>query len=119
MSGADRIGPLAGMRVIDLTRFPPGAYRTLVLADLGADVVRIDPPARAGRRSGGASQVGLMRGKRSIALDVRAPEANGILRRLAATSDVLVENALPGAMEARGFGYSHAAVEFPSLIWCS
>src|SRR3954470_10599966 len=110
MSGADRVGPLTGTRVIDLTRFPPGAYCTLVLADLGADVVRIDPPASAGRRPGGASQIGLMRGKRSMALDVRIPEANDILRRLAATADVLVENAQPGAMEARGFGYSHAAV---------
>ena len=119
MSGQDRVGPLAGTRVIDLTRFPPGAYCTLVLADLGADVVRIDPPASAGRRPGGASPIGLMRGKRSMALDVRIPEANDILRRLAATSDVLVENAQPGAMEARGFGYSHAAVEFPQLIWCS
>ena len=112
-------GPLSGTKVIDLTRFPPGAYCTLLLSDLGADVIRIDPPASAGRRSSGAEQVGLRRGKRSIALDTRRSEATDVLRRLATSADVFVENARPGDMEARGFGYAQAAVEFPALIWCS
>src|SRR4051794_40390425 len=119
MAAATTFGPLKGIRVLDLTRFPPGAYCTVMLADLGADVVRLDPPPRAGRRSTGADAVGLSRGKRSAFLDQRQPQAAEVLRRLASHADVLVENATPGQMDARGFGYSHAAVEMPSLIWCS
>jgi crotonobetainyl-CoA:carnitine CoA-transferase CaiB-like acyl-CoA transferase len=119
MSTPPNVGPLAGVRVIDLTRFPPGAYCTVMLADLGAEIVHVEPPSAAGRRSTGAEGVGLSRGKRSITLDQRQPAAAEILRRLAASADVLVENAVPGQMDRRGFGYSHAAVEFPSLIWCS
>jgi crotonobetainyl-CoA:carnitine CoA-transferase CaiB-like acyl-CoA transferase len=112
-------GPLQGVRVLDLTRFPPGQYCTLLLADLGANVLRVDPPASAGRRSTGGEGIGLSRGKRSVTLDIRTPEGIAVLRRLAAASDVLVENSQPGQMEARGFSYAQAAEEFPSLIWCS
>ena len=113
------IGPLQDIRILDLTRFPPGAYCTLLLADLGADVLRVDPPASAGRRATGAEGVGLSRGKRSITLDLRSAAGVEVLRRLAGAVDVLIENSQPGQMEARGFGYAQAAEASPSLIWCS
>jgi len=113
------IKPLAGIRVLDLTLLPPGGYCTVQLADLGAEVIRVESPAQAGQRSLVIGQVGLSRGKRSITLDQRKPAATEVLRRLAQASDVLVENAKPGSMAARGFGYRHAAEVAPRLIWCS
>jgi alpha-methylacyl-CoA racemase len=115
--GAGVTGPLTGVRVLDLTRFPPGAYCTVLLADLGADVCRVDAPgADLGMFGVG---VGLSRGKRSVAVDQRHTQAPEIIRRLAGWADVLVENNRPGSMEERGFGYSQAAEAFPRLIWCS
>ena len=110
-------GPLSGVRVLDLTRFPPGAYCTLLLADLGAQVYRVDAPA-ANPMAGGVG-VGLSRGKRSVGLDLRHPRGNEVLNRLAGWADVLVENNRPGDMQKRGFGYPQAAAEHPRLIWCS
>ncbi len=109
--------PLAGVRVLDLTRFPPGAFCTVLLSDLGADVCRVETPGASPLMSG--ISVGLGRGKRSVGLDLRNPRALEVLRRLAAWADVLVENNRPGELDERGFGYSHAAVELPDLIWCS
>lgn len=109
--------PLDGVRVLDLTRFPPGQYCTVLLADLGADVCRLEPPGASGAMSGVG--VGLARNKRSVAVDLRNPEGLAVLRRLAAWADVLVENNKPGELDERGFGYSHASEELPGLIWCS
>src|SRR4029450_5478429 len=103
MSTPTSFGPLAGITVIDLTRFPPGAYCTLMLADLGADIIHVEPPSAGGPRSSGADGGGLTRGTRSTPLDPRKPEANDLLRRLAGSADVLVENARPGQMDERGF----------------
>jgi crotonobetainyl-CoA:carnitine CoA-transferase CaiB-like acyl-CoA transferase len=110
-------GPLRGIRVLDLTRFPPGAYCTVLLGDLGAEVYRLDAPNANPMASGVG--VGLSRGKRSVGLDMRHPRANEVLGRLAGWADVLVENNRPGDMEKRGFGYPQAAAENPRLIWCS
>jgi alpha-methylacyl-CoA racemase len=110
-------GPLDGVRVLDITRFPPGAYCTLLLCDLGAEVVRVQSPGSNPMMAGVG--VGLSRGKRSVALDLRHPRGNEVLRRLAGWADVLVENNRPGELDSRGFGYSHAAEEYPRLIWCS
>jgi crotonobetainyl-CoA:carnitine CoA-transferase CaiB-like acyl-CoA transferase len=118
VNSAATVGPLQGVRVLDLTRFPPGAYCTLLLSDLGAEVTRLEPPPTAGRRATGAG-FGLVRGKRSVTLDTRHPRATEVLRCLAGAADVLVENSVPGQMEGRGFGYPQAATEFPRLIWCS
>ncbi|MCK9904513.1 carnitine dehydratase [Parafrankia colletiae] len=107
--------PLAGVTVLDLTRLPPGGFCTVLLADLGADVIRVESPK--GRLFDGP--IGLNRGKRSLALDLRHPRGLDVLRTLAGHADILVENERPGAMDERGFGYSHAAVETPRLIWCS
>lgn len=109
--------PLEGVRVLDLSRFPPGAYCTILLADLGADVIRVEAPG-SNPMMGGVG-VGLSRGKRSIAIDLRHERGHDVLRRVAGSVDVLVENHRPGDLEQRGFGYRHAAEEMPRLIWCS
>ena len=114
-----QLKPLSGIRVLDFTAFPPGGACTVMLADLGAEVIRIEPPAQKGKPSLVIGQVALSRGKRSITLDLRNPAANAVLERLARTTDVVVENARPGAMEARGFGYSQAKAANPRLIWCA
>lgn len=111
--------PLEGVRVLDFTAFPPGGACTVMLADLGAEVIRVEPPAQKGARSLVIGQVALSRGKRSITLDMRNPASAEVLKRLAPTVDVVVENAKPGAMEARGFGYSQARAANPRLIWCA
>lgn len=111
--------PLEGVRVLDFTALPPGGFCTVVLADLGAEVIRVESPAQAGEPSLVVRQVGLSRGKRSLTLDMRNPASSEVLRRLIPTVDVVVENAKPGAMEARGFGYSHAKAANPKVVWCS
>ncbi len=111
--------PLAGVRVLDFTAMPPGGFCTVSLADQGAEVIRVEAPADKGKPSLVVRQFALSRGKRSITLDQRNPASIEILRRLARSVDVVVETAKPGAMEARGFGYSQARAENPRLIWCS
>lgn len=111
--------PLSGIRVLDFTAFPPGACCTVMLADLGAEIIRVESPAQKGKPSLVIGQVALSRGKRSITLDLRNPASSGVLRRLTSTVDVIVENAKPGSMEDRGFGYSHARTANPGVIWCA
>jgi crotonobetainyl-CoA:carnitine CoA-transferase CaiB-like acyl-CoA transferase len=111
--------PLAGVRVLDLTVLPPGGYCTVQLADLGAEVVRVESPALAGKPSLVIGEVGLSRGKRSLTLDQKHERSNDVLRRLVLASDVLVENMPPGRMAARGFGYPQALEAGSKIIWCS
>ena len=108
---------LAGVKVLDLTRFPPGAYCTVLLADLGADVVRIDAPGANTMFFGISTGIG--RAKRSVAVDLRHPDATDVLKRLVAWADVVVDNARPGSLDERGYGPKRATEEHPSLIWCS
>jgi len=112
-------GPLRGIKVLDLTRLPPGGHCTVALADLGADVIRLESPGAAGQPSLVVGQVGLSRGKRSATLNLRHARGTEVLTRLAGSVDVLVENNAPGELEGRGFGYPQAAERFPRLIWCS
>ena len=111
--------PLNGIRVLDFTAMPPGGFCTVTLADLGAEVIRVESPAQKGKTSLVIGQVALSRGKRSLTLDLRRPESNNILERLARTVDVVVENAKPGAMETRGFGYAQARAANKRIIWCA
>src|SRR5579871_581843 len=115
----ERLKPLDGIRVLDFTAFPPGGACTVLLADLGAEVIRVESPAAKGKPSLVVGQMAMSRGKRSIALDMRNPASSEILLRLAPTIDVVVENAKPGAMESRGFGYRQAREANPGLIWCA
>jgi alpha-methylacyl-CoA racemase len=111
--------PLSGLRVLDFTAMPPGGACTVLLADLGAEIIRVEPPAQKGKPSLVVGQVALSRGKNSLTLDMRNPRAAEILLRLAKTIDIVVENAKPGAMEARGFGYAQARAANPGIIWCA
>jgi len=111
--------PLSGIRVLDFTALPPGGACTIMLADLGAEIIRIESPAQKGKPSLVIGQVALSRGKQSLTLDQRHPGANELLMRLVKHVDIIVENAKPGVMEARGFGYAQASAANPSLIWCA
>jgi crotonobetainyl-CoA:carnitine CoA-transferase CaiB-like acyl-CoA transferase len=126
-------GPLAGIRVVDCSTVLAGPYATMVLGDLGADVVKVEPPEGDATRGWGPPWLGdeadgtrtaayalaINRNKRSIRLDLRAPGGTEVLNRLLRDADVLVENARPGAF-AR-FGFDDAALEAlnPRLVHCS
>ena len=117
--------PLAGMQVLDLTRLYPGAYCTALLADLGADVIKIEAPEVGdglrllNRKAFPAAHVALNRGKRSMTLDLRTTEGRTVLRRLAANADVLVESHRPGLLESLTLDFESMRVENEGLVWCS
>jgi len=122
-------GPLAGIRVLDLTSVVSGPLATMFLADQGADVIKIEPLSgditRRSRQSISASGefsalfVSTNRGKRSLALDLKRPEAAEITRKLITSSDVLVQNFRPGTMERLGFGEPALRELNPRLIYVS
>lgn len=118
-------GPLAGIRILDLTRVLAGPYSTTLLWELGAEVVKIEqpgsgddtrafPPFQNGESVYFAS---INRGKRSIALDLKAPEDRLVFEGLLARADVLIENFRPGAMERLGYGYDDVKGRFPHVIY--
>ena len=122
-------GPLAGVRVLDLTSVVSGPLATMFLADQGAEVIKIEPLGgditRRSRQSVSASGefsalfVSTNRGKRSLSLDLKRPEAGTIMRKLIARADVLVQNFRPGTMERLGLGEPTLRAENPSLIYVS
>ena len=122
-------GPLAGVRVLDLTSVVSGPLATMFLADQGADVIKIEPLGgditRRSRQSISASGefsalfVSSNRGKRSLALDLKRPEAAKIMRKLIASADVLVQNFRPGTMERLGLGEPALRELNPRLIYVS
>jgi crotonobetainyl-CoA:carnitine CoA-transferase CaiB-like acyl-CoA transferase len=121
-------GPLAGLRVVDLTLMLSGPFGTGFLADLGADVVKVEPltgdPTRGNafapgdtlRAYGGYFQ-SINRGKRSVAVDLKSERGREVLRRLAAGADVLVENYKAGVMERLGLGYEELHALNPRLVY--
>jgi crotonobetainyl-CoA:carnitine CoA-transferase CaiB-like acyl-CoA transferase len=119
--------PLAGVRVLALEQAVAGPLCTRHLADLGADVIKIERPgsgdfARAYDAAvHGLSSyfVWLSRGKRSLSLDVKHPDARGLLERLVARSDVVVQNLAPGAVERLGLGHHELRARDPRLVYCS
>ena len=122
-------GPLAGIRVLDLTSVVSGPLATMFLADQGAEVIKIEPLGgditRRSRQSISASGefsalfISSNRGKRSLALDLKRPEAAKIMRKLITTSDVLVQNFRPGTMERLGLGEPALRDLNPRLIYVS
>src|SRR5690554_4171497 len=122
-------GPLAGIRVVDLSRVLAGPLCTQMMADHGADVIKIEPPFGDESRQLGPpfDQEGnaayfsaLNRGKRAITLDLTLDEDKAALLVLLEEADVLVENFIPGTMEKWGLGYEEClAKQFPKLIYCS
>jgi len=117
-------GPLSGVLVVDLTRVLAGPYCTMVLADLGARVIKVEEPGRGDDARAIGPFVGdhsayfmsLNRGKESIALDLKSTEDRSLFERLLARADVLVENFRPGAMERLGYGWDELHARFPRLI---
>jgi alpha-methylacyl-CoA racemase len=113
---------LHGIRILDLTRLLPGAYATLVLSDLGADVIKIEDP-RGGdgmrRVAGNVYFEVLNRNKRSVTLDLRSPEAHPVLDKLIATSDVLVESFRPSTARRLGVDALSLRARHPRLICAS
>jgi formyl-CoA transferase len=119
--------PLEGVRVLDLSRVLAGPYCTMMLGDLGADVVKVEPPEGDDTRRwgppyhGGESAYYLCcnRNKRSVVLDLSTGEGRDAARRLALRSHVLVENFKPGTTARWGLDYDSLAVENPALVYCS
>jgi alpha-methylacyl-CoA racemase len=120
-------GPLAGVRVLDLTRLLPGGYCTLLLADMGADVVKVEEPGKGDYLRWNDPMAGdysaqfraLNRGKRSITLNLKSPDGPALLRRLAERADVLVEGFRPGVLDRLGAGWSVLSEANPRLVYCA
>src|SRR6201985_2155245 len=118
--------PLEGMRVLDFSIMLAGPYCARLLADVGAEVNKIEPPEgddmrlRTPLRDGNSAYFGqLNAGKRSLALDLKNAEAIRLVRQLVAETDVLVENFRPGVMDRLGLGYEALRQINPRLIYCS
>ncbi|WHZ34244.1 CaiB/BaiF CoA-transferase family protein [Sagittula sp. MA-2] len=124
---------LAGLRVLDFSRLLPGPYCTWLLADQGAEVIRVEHPRelakqakvfgwdrldQAGRARQRARDM-LARGKKSVCLDIGDPDAQAALRRLAATVDVVVEDYRPGVLNSLGLGYEALSEGNPALVYAS
>ena len=115
--------PLAGIRVVELSHVVMGPACGVVLADLGASVVKLEPPAGDKTRYLTAASAGLFttysRNKRSVAVDVETAEGLRFAKRLVADADVLIENFRPGALDAVGLDYATLSAETPGLVYCS
>ncbi|SJN10649.1 L-carnitine dehydratase/bile acid-inducible protein F [Leucobacter sp. 7(1)] len=121
-------GALAGIRVADFSRVLAGPHATMILADLGADVIKIESPEGDGTRqwnppSNAIGQstyfAGVNRGKRSVVCDLRDPAGLERARELAATADVVIENFKPGTMDKFGLSYAEVAAANPGVVYCS
>src|SRR5690242_2311347 len=120
-------GPLAGITVVDLTRVLAGPYCTLLLADLGARVIKVEQPGKGddsraygpfinGKSGYFAAQ---NRGKESIALDLKIPADVAILHRMLRKADVIIENFRPGTMARLGLGWDVLRERYPRLIYAA
>ena len=127
---SESAGPLEGLRVVELTHVMAGPTCGLMLADMGADVIKIErPPDGDTQRfdtteednicGEAASFMMVNRNKRGLALDLKSPQGKDVLRRLLKQSDVLVENFRPGTLERLGFGYEALKAQYPRLIYCT
>lgn len=122
-----RAKPLAGLRVLDLTRLLPGPVATLHLADLGADVIKIEDTgpgdyARSmGARQGETSAFFRLinRNKRALRLDLKKAEGVAVFQRLTLSADVVIEGFRPGVMDKLGIGYTALSALNPRLVFCS
>jgi crotonobetainyl-CoA:carnitine CoA-transferase CaiB-like acyl-CoA transferase len=126
-AGEGWAGPLAGIRVVDLTRVLAGPFATQNLGDLGAEIWKIEPPGIGDETRrfppfvGGESHyfLGVNRNKKSLVVDLRDERGKEILRRLVVRADILVENYRPGVMDRLGLGYAALSALNPRLIYCA
>ncbi|XP_062580515.1 succinate--hydroxymethylglutarate CoA-transferase-like, partial [Saccostrea cucullata] len=121
-------GPLSGYRILDMSRVLAGPYCTMILGDLGAEVIKIERPGSGddtrlwGPPFKGSESVYFLtinRNKKSVAVDIKSERGQDIIRKLATKCDVLVENYIPGKLEQYGLGYQQLQNEAPQLIYCS
>jgi len=120
-------GALKGLRVIDMTRVLAGPFCAMLLADMGAEVIKVEEPGKGDDargyppflRAGSAYFTNLNRNKQSIVLNLKKPEAKTILMNLLAKSDILLENFKPGTMDKLGFGYERVRDVNPGIIYAS
>ena len=117
---------LAGVKVVDLSMFLPGPHFTMMMADHGAEVIRVEPPGGEPARGLGLSQGGhsvwfrnTHRGKRSLQLNLKDPAARDLLLKLLADADVLVEGFRPGVMKRLGLDYDTVSALAPQIVYCS
>ena len=118
---------LDGLRVLDLTQVMAGPFCAMLLADMGADVIKIEPPSGEATRAMdlelapgvSAPFLAVNRNKRGLVLDLKRPEGVAVLERLAATADVLIENYRPGVAKRIGVDYPKLSATNPRLIYCS
>jgi crotonobetainyl-CoA:carnitine CoA-transferase CaiB-like acyl-CoA transferase len=121
------MAPLAGLRVIDLTRVVAGPFCTMMLGDMGAEVLKIEEPKHGDDSRAwapfiegtGSFYLSLNRSKKSVALDLKTPDGAEALRRLIETADILIENFRPGSLAELGFDYAAVSAMNPRLIYCS
>jgi len=120
-------GLLSGLRVLDLTRFVSGSQATMLLAAMGADVIKIEVPPgdpyrwQGTERAGGESALflALNAGKRSVAIDFRTPAGRRALEPLLASADMLVENSRPGSLDRHGLDWESVHARYPALVYGS
>src|SRR5690348_949663 len=118
-------GALAGVKVIEAASYVTGPFASQLLADMGAEVVKIEEPKRGdpfrgwGERNYAATFCSLNRNKRSVSLDLRADDGRNIAFKLASQADVLIQNFRPGVMAKRGLGYDDLKQVNPKLVYCS
>jgi crotonobetainyl-CoA:carnitine CoA-transferase CaiB-like acyl-CoA transferase len=118
-------GALAGIKIIEIASYVTGPFASQLLADMGADVIKIEEPKRGdpfrgwGENNYSATFCSLNRNKRSLTLDLRQEEAREIALKLSAQADVLIQNFRPGVMEKRGLGYEDVSKINPKLVYCS
>jgi crotonobetainyl-CoA:carnitine CoA-transferase CaiB-like acyl-CoA transferase len=118
------VSPLSALKVVEFTHMVMGPTAGMVLADLGADVVKVEPApkgdsTRALTGSGTGFYASFQRNRRSLCVDMKTPEGLALVKKLVASSDVLIENFRPGAMEKLGLGYAALSAQNPRLIYCS
>lgn len=126
MPPPDGSGPLAGVKILDLTRWQNGPTATLMFADYGADVIKLEPPLGGdpGRKNQAPDGYqwyteAFNRGKRSITLDLKAPQARPIMMKLVQWADVMCDNFVPGTLEKFGYSYDTCKSWNPSIIYAS
>jgi len=110
--------PLAGVRVLDASGYIAGAYGGAFLADLGADVIKVEGPEGDGLRGPGGGFLSWNRGKRGLCLDLRTAEGREVYLRLAAQADVVLENMRPGVADRLGVGYEAVRAVNPRIVYC-
>ncbi len=123
---ANRTGPLAGYRILDLTAVVLGPLATQILGDYGADIIKVEPPAGDLMRANGVSKnrgmssifLAINRNKRSLSIDLKTPEGLAIIHRLLPSVDVVVHNMRVDAIERLGLGYGALSALKPDLVYC-